>query len=306
VTAVPPPFDPASLGVDLNIGIFDVPGVWGLASGFQNLGNAHVRRLTMPPGSLFYDQNFKSFDVLGLVNQDLAPVDIAKAQAAIAAALQDDERVDHADVTVTQNKALQTVKIEIEETLVNGQAFAFILQASSATVALLEINGVSVQAAATGTPAAAGVQLVVGPPGADGSPGKPGIDGTPGTPQWTGGPLGGQVDGGDSSGTESVVDQFWVNFDLIPLTITVQLVASCYALGGATGTYRIRIGGTKNNADGTLAGTPATASSSTPTQKSVTATIANPTGIKFVTVTAQTDTPGQLAGISSDRAITIR
>lgn len=300
----PAPFDPATLGTDLAIGINDVPGVWGLATGFQNIGLAHVRRLTMSPGSLFYDPDFKSFDVMGLVNQDLAPVDVQNAQADIASALQDDERVDHVDVTVTQNKALQTVTIEIQETLVNGQTFSLIIQASSATVALLEINGVSQQAAAAGTAAAPGVQLVVGPPGEAGPAGQRGSDGTPGTPAWTG-PFGSD-EGYDDTGTEQVITQAWVNFDALPATITIQLEASCYTTGGATGTYRVRIGGTKGNADGTNIGTPITATTGTPTLKSLTATISNPTGTKLVTVTAQTGTPGEQAVISDDRAVTIR
>lgn len=303
---VPPPFDPSTLGTDLAIGYTGPASVWGLATGLLDLGLAHLRRLTTPPGGLWYDSTYVSVDVLGYLNQTIGATDIAGLQAAICRSIEDDERVDVCSATVSFNQSTGAMNIEILETLVTGQTFALIMQAQNATLALLQIDGVSVQAAVSGTPASPGIQLVVGPAGPAGAQGQQGNAGASGTPQWTGALGFNHGEGYDDSGSETVIDQFWVNFDDLPATVTVKLIGDCYALGGATGTYRVRIGGTKGNADGTVAGTPATANTSSPTQKTIAATISNPTGIKYVTVTAQTDTPGQKAVISDDRAVTIR
>jgi hypothetical protein len=299
-------FDADSYGIDADVAMADVPGVLGLASGLRNLGNSFVRRISCPPGGLWYDDDYSDVDIWGMLNQDLSQADVARYNAAISATIEKDERVRACAAAVVQDTPNQAANISLIGTLVTGQPFAFVMRAQDATVTLLAINGVSVAAAVTGVPAAPGVQLRVGPVGVDGGPGPTGPAGASGTPQLTTGPLGGPSAGYDDTGTEQVVDQFWVNFDALPGTVTIQLIADCFTTGAATGTYRIRVGGTRGNADGTLVGTPATATTGTPTQKSISATIANPTGIRYLTVTAQTDTPGEQAVIAQDRALTIR
>ena len=303
---VPPPFDPAIYGTDLDIDNNGPSSVWGLATGLKNLGNAHIRRMTTPPGGLWYDPTYVSCDIFELLNQTIITTrDLAVWEANIGHAIEDDERVDSCSVNLSYDPTSEACTIRIEETLVTGQTFSLVILAQNATVTLLQIDGVSAQAAASGTQAAPGVQLAVGPAGPAGAQGEKGSAGTSGTPQWTSRLA--TSEGYDDTGTEQVVDQFWIDFDSLPSpNITVELIADFYTTGGATGTFRVRIGGTKGNADGTLEGTPITTVAGTPTRQTFSATIPNPGGTKYLTISAQTSNPGDKAVISDDRALTIR
>lgn len=302
---VPPPFDPSIYGTDLDVDNNGPGPVWGQATGLRNLGNAHIRRITTPPGGLWYDPNYVSCDIFDLLNQTIVVTrDLAVWEANIGHAIEDDERVSSCAVKLTYDPTSGACTIRIEETLVTGQTFSLVMLAQNATVALFQIDGVSLQAATSGTPAAPGVQLVVGPAGSAGPQGEKGSAGASGTPQWTSRLA--TSEGYDDTGTESVVDQFWIDFDSLPATITIELIADFYTTGGATGTYRVRVGGTKGNADGSVVGSPVTTASGTPTRLSLAATISNPTGTKYLTVTAQTGTAPEKAVISDDRALTIR
>jgi hypothetical protein len=296
-------FDPTSLGTDCNVAMNDVPGSMGLASGLPNLGNALVRRLSCPPGGNFYDDDYSDIDVTDLVNSTNSPADINRYQSLIASTCEKDERIDTADATVTQDQATGDITILITGNLATGQPFAFVMAASGATVALLEINGVSVAAVNTGTAAAPGVQLVIGPPGPAGIPGIPGTPGAGGTPSWAGG------SGADDwtsppDGTEAVVFEAEIVWSDLPATVTITLAGDFYVSGGS-GVFKLSRGGTLGNADGTTVGAPLTTTNATPTPGSISATIANPGGTSYLKVTAQATTVGKTAGVAA-HGITIR
>lgn len=296
-------FDPTTLGTDLNIGISDVPGVWGLASGLANLGNALLRRWTTPPGGLFYDDDY-GFDLFGLLNQNLDAPAIAAAQGDMSSQAEKDERIDTCAVAMQLDAATEELFIFASGVLVTGQPFAFVMRAADATVDLLAINGVSVAAAVTGLPAAPGVQLVVGPPGPAGATtaGVPGPPGPAGTAQVS-------MDfdddiGADDTGAEVVVHQRLVNFASLGTNVTFELSANVYSASG-TATFRVSYGGTSRVADGTNVGSPITTGSATPVAALKTDTIANPGGQRLVKITVQSSGAGVDAGIP-DRVLTIR
>jgi hypothetical protein len=298
------PFDPSGLGTDINLGMSDLAGVWGEASGLANLGNAWLRRLCCPPGGLFYDSNYGSVDIVGMLNGSFTPADIAGKQSQASAEIEKDERCDTCACSINLNAATQTLTVTLTGTLVTGQPFQFVIAVSNLTVALLSINGVLApgSAIAAATPAGGSVQLVVGPPGMAGGKGDKGDVGTPGTAQVI---LDfDESDGGDDSGSQVVIYQRLVNFDALLGTVTFELVADVSSAAG-TATFRMSYGGTSRVADGTPVGSPMTTGSSTPVPLNVSATIANPGGLKLVKITVQSSANGVMAKIA-DRTLTIR
>ena len=296
-------FDPTTLGTDCNVAMNDVPGAMGLATGLLNLGNALIRRLSCPPGGNFYDDDYSEIDVTDLINATPSPADVQRAQSLIAVTVEKDERIDTCDSTVVQAQDTGDVTITLVGNLATGQPFAFVISATNLTVALLEINGASVAAANTGVAANPGVQLVVGPPGAAGAPGPQGTPGSSGTPQWSGG-TGADDWTSPTDGTEGVVFQAEVDWASLPASVTVTLEGDFYITGG-TGFVALSYGGTLGAADGTAIGAPLAPGSSTPTPGSISATIANPGGRRYIKVTAKATTVGQQAGVSA-HGITIR
>ena len=298
------PFDPTTLGTDLNIAMNDVPGVWGLATGLANLANAHIRRLCCPAGGLFYDDNYgPDVTVLDMINSSPTAADLAHAQASWSSEIEKDERVASCAVTINLDAQTEQMFITVVETLATGQTFAFVIAASGLTVALIQLDGVSVAAAVTGTPAAPGIQLVVGPPGSDGGIGPAGTAGASGTPHLT---LDFDEDiGSTQSGNQDVLYQRLVNFDALPGSITFDFNGYISSTAG-TATFQIQYGGTRGNADGVNVGAPLTTTNSAPTIAERTVTIANPGGKLLVKITGQSSGVGQTAAISEDRTLTIR
>lgn len=304
-------FDLSKLGVDANIGMFDHPGAVGLAEKLLNLGNAWVRRVSCGPqnpdgtGGNFYDDDYSDVDVTDHVNATMGPADAARLRALISTTIEKDERCDSCVADVVQDPSTGAITITLTGTLAIGIPFAFVMQATGATVALLEINGVSVAAAATGTPANPGVQLRLGPPGPQGPTGQPGSSGASGTPQWVGG-TGADDWTSPVDGTEGVVFESEVNFDALPGTLTFQLVGDFYVSAAATGTFKISYGGTLGVPDGTVVGAPLTTTSTAPTAGSITAGgIVNPGGTRLVKVTSKASVAGPFAGVSA-HGLTIR
>jgi hypothetical protein len=299
------PFDPATLGTDVNLAMADLAGVWGLVSGFVNVGNAWVRRLSCPPGGLIYDPDY-GHDVLGNLNASLTAADVAAEQGKISAEIEKDERCDTCRAAVILDRATEALYIVLIGKLVTGQPFQFVIAAKDLNIFLLAVNGIQVAgdtaigqaAAAAGAP----VQLVVGPPGPKGDTGERGPAGASGTPQLT-------LDfdegsGADDSGAEVVVYQRLVNFDALPATVTFELVGNVYSQSG-TAFIRMSYGGTSRAADGTQVGADITTGSSTPVPLSTGATISNPGGQLLVKVTVESSGAGVEAGIQ-DRTLTVR
>jgi hypothetical protein len=89
--------------------------------------------------------------------------------------------------------------------------------------------------------------------------------------------------------------------DLTALTsspMTVKFSARIMSVGGATGTFRVRLGGTERGVDGTIIASLTTISPTYET-KSVTATVTNPGGISIIKLTGQTSVSGKDALVES-------
>lgn len=96
----------------------DLPLRWRFARGRKNLANAIARRLTTPPGALAaissdYGRDY-GYDLRDLLNDDMGPTEVAAAQAAIAVACEQDDRVRSAQVTLTAQPAASSLTVQID------------------------------------------------------------------------------------------------------------------------------------------------------------------------------------------------
>lgn len=280
------------LGTDIAL-TDDLSPVWGIVSGKTNLAMALYRRLTTTRGGLFYDSDY-GYNLTDLLNADLSTSDISNARGAIIAECLKDERVQSVAVTMAFNPSTQSLDLDIEVETAIGP-FDLILRATQTTVEILRLAGQDVLPTAA-RPDAVVVQVAgpQGPPGG-GSGGGGG-----------GGGAGFLFDQADeklvTSTSEEVVFQGSMDFGLVPVSITMQLTAMLLSASG-TSTYRLRIGGTDGGANGTIVAT-MTRGSNTYAMAATSATLANPTGLLFVKVTAQNPVLGQAAKIK-DIAITV-
>lgn len=115
-----------------------------LVSGARNVANAIARRLTTPHGSLTvinpeYGQDY-GFDVRGLLNSRLTPVQRASAQSSIEAECLKDERVDSATAELNFDAAASTLELTIDGTLTDGTAFQLVLAVTAVSVEILRYS----------------------------------------------------------------------------------------------------------------------------------------------------------------------
>lgn len=293
--------DPFGLGTDIAL-LGDLNPVWGLVSGFRNLGYALARRLNAELASLFYDLGY-GFCIRDLLHQDLGPADIAAISQAIAGQCLLDERVQSCGATLVLDDRSHLLTITINGTIAQGVPFTFIMAAKDVTVALLSVNGVPVaQATAANTNAAPTGTTTIIVQGGSSEPGPPGPPGPGGGAQLT---FNLNPNGyGDSSGGETVQDQIDANLGTLGANITFELVAAVMSASGAA-TFRLRLGGSDGLPDGTIV---ATLSATTPafTMKNNSSTIANPTGLQRLKVTVESSGAGQDAQIDRGATLTIR
>jgi len=300
VAFVPGPNDPFGLGTDIAL-LGDLTPVWGLVSGFTNLGYALARRLRAVLGSLFYDLGY-GFDITDLVNQGLTPADVTRISVAIAVQCLLDERVQTCRVALVLVPQQGTLAITITGTIPSGVPFAFIMAATSLTVQLLAVNGQQVQqpAAPAPAPTTGGTTVII--EGGSSVPGPPGPPGPGGSAQLT---FNLNPNGyGDDSGAEVVVDQIDANLGDLGASITFELVAAVLSQSG-TAVMRLRVGGSDGVADGTIVATINATTSSFVTQNNG-STISNPTGLQRLKLTIESSASGQDAQIDRGGTITIR
>jgi hypothetical protein len=271
--------DPFGLGTDIAL-LGDLNPVWGLVSGFTNLGYAIARRLNAVLGSLFYDLGY-GFDLNDLVNQDLLPSDVARISQAIAGQCLLDERVQTCRAALSFDNPSSTLTIIVSGTIPSGQAFQFILAPNGITVALISVNGAVVAAQQPVTVVAGPSTVIIG--GGSSQPGPAGPPGPAGSASESV-PI---ADVESSLGSEDPQPQCQkeINWGALPASITISLTGMFSSASG-TATFRVRINGSDNAADGTVVLT-ITTSSASPTPASANATISNPGGVGRVIVTAQ-------------------
>lgn len=265
------------LGTDIDF-TTDIGLRWNLATGRRNLGNALARRLSTPRGTLDYDPDY-GFDLRDSLSAGLTRTQLAQLRASIVDECEKDERVDNCDADVIYNPFTSGLTVNLTVTTADGP-FDLILLVTSVTVALLNHN----QPTQPLTPGQVGVTVNIGVPGPQGLPGV----GVPGA----GGSGGGTMDltfpkrMGSNAGGQEVVGQVTADFANVPAgTITVDMTALALSVSG-TATIRLWVGGTSNAVDGSLVGT-TTIAVSTDTQIQISATFANPTGVRFVKLTIQ-------------------
>lgn len=295
----PTPQDPFGLGTDIAL-LGDLNPVWGLVSGFTNLGYALARRLNAVLGSLFYDLGY-GFDLNDLVNQDLLPTDIARLSQAIAGQLLLDERVQTCRAAIGLEFPSSTLTITVSGTTAVGAApFVFILQASGITVALISVNGTPVAQANPQTVVAGPSTIIVGGSGSGqaGPPGPPGPSGSASESV----PI---ADVESSLGSEDpqAQTQKEVNWGALPASITITL-NGMFSSASGTSTFRVRINGSDNLADGTVVAT-ITASSPSATPATAGTTISNPGGLGRVIVTVDSSGAG-VDALGRNLTLTVR
>ena len=275
--------DPYGLGTDIALR-GDLNQVWGLVSGFTNLGYALARRLNAALGSLFTDLGYGE-DCSDLINAGLTPADVAKKSGAISAQCRLDERVQTCRTTFALNVQTGALVISVSGTIPSGAPFAFqfIVDPTTVTLALLSVNGVAIvqptTAAATSTTGGNTTIIVEGGSSEPGPPGPPG----PGGGASESPPV---ADVESSLGSEDAQPQTQGDqLGALPASITITL-NGMFSSAASSAVFRVRINGSDNAADGTIVAT-ITASSPSATAASGGSTIANPGGLGRVIVTAE-------------------
>lgn len=265
-------------GTDIS-GWYLTPPVWGTSSGFANLGNALARRFSTPLGALAPEHPEYGLDLRNYVNHAWSPSDLSALRSRIKAQAEQDPRVEHAAVDVSLGLANSTLSITLTISTAAGP-FSLVLGVSELTVEILALDGKPVDA----TPSATSTQivLVAGPQGPPGPPGAGGGGGGSGSAVI-------DIDEsslkGDSTGAEVIVFQSSYDFGTLGASLITSFSAVVKTVSG-TATCRMRVGGTESAADGTLVAS-LTSTSTTFVKVSATGTLANPSGLQFVTITLQ-------------------
>lgn len=285
----------AELGTDIAL-VDELAPVWGLVTGRRNLAYALARRLSID--SLFYDPDFKCVDLTRYVNADLSAADVVRLRGQIVAAVTDDPRVESVTVTPTFTFASGTLDIPIEVETADGETFELVLRASDVTVQVLSVGGEEIPQVE------APPQNLVIKRGEKGDKGDAGAAGAGG-----GGGAGGITldDPGEFGNAADPAAEVVVFEEAVPLggldtPITVTLTGRFSSASG-TSRFRVRIGGSSEAADGTIAATVSTASSSFSSGTNSGA-IANPGGTALVKVTIENGAAGQY-GRMRDLVVTI-
>jgi hypothetical protein len=271
--------DPFALGTDIAL-LGDLNPVWGLVSGFTNLGYAIARRLNAVLGSLFYDLGY-GFDLNDLVNQGLTPSDVGRIAQAIAGQCLLDERVQTCRAALSLNAQTSTLTIAVSGTIATGQAFQFILSANGLTVALITVNGTTISSTPPATVTGPTTVIIGG--GGSSTPGAPGPPGPAGSASQDV-PIE-DVESQVGSEDPQLQTQKEIVWGALPASVTLSLTGMYSSVSG-TATFRVRINGSDGAADGTIELT-ITATSPSATQKTASATIANPGSTGRIIITAQ-------------------
>lgn len=290
MSITPTASDPLGLGTDVAL-LGDLNPVWGLVSGFTNLGYALARRLNATLGSLApvgdaaYGENLSD-----LLNQGLTPADVARKSQAVVGQCRLDERVQTCRVSFVLVPQTGALTINVTGTTPSGAPFAFqfIVDPTTVTVSLLSVNGVAVAQGGTAVPAAASSTTTVIIQGGSSGPGPAGPPG----------PAGGAsesvpiADVESDLGTEDPQPQTQkeVNWGALPASITITLNGMFSSASGSS-VFHVRINGSDNLADGTIVAT-ITASSPSATSSSGGSTITNPGGLGRLIVTADSSGAG--------------
>jgi hypothetical protein len=290
--------DPFGFGVDI-AALDDLSPVWGLVGGELTVAYDLYRRITTPAGSYdeIEDEPIDTLDIRGFLNARVSQAITANLKSRLAAVCKGNPRVRSCSPDISYNMARRELRVDLHCETATGP-FDMVLAATAVTVEILSING---RPAPSATPSITAVTQVIAVQGEKGDPGPAGVSGESGTPADT-------LDFGDeqqsvSSGAEEVVFQRQVRFGDLPGSLTVAMTCQLRSASG-TSAVKVRVGGSKSTADGTIVNSATTASASF-VDITDTDALVNPTGTLWVKVTVQNAVAGQPADIEYAR-VTIR
>jgi len=272
------------LGIDLAAAL-DLDPTFRLCSGQENLANACIRRLNSEEGCLAEiggDPEY-GYDVRARLNSESSdPHALGAINAAVRNELLKDPRIlDAAPQVVAVAGKGTTIPIRLQTA---QGPFDFVAAVGDTSVDFLK------QGLPAGIPATQGevvgqtitVVSQTGPTGPAGGAGSAGANATGSTVEPN-------LDGlyATDSGNEDLLKEVVADFSGITSgSLTLAFSALVEALGGATATFRLRLGGTDGVAGGTLLATVTSASSSYAVVRA-TSTLTNPTGQPHIKLTGQ-------------------
>jgi hypothetical protein len=275
------------LGIDLDV-TTDMDPTFRLCHGARNLGNALLRRLNCDAGGLASigdDPNYGENVATELLNET-SQGDLAVLNARIVAQCNQDERVQNARARVIATEESLVVPLEIET--VTGVVFPLVASVGEVSVDRLKA-GLPTSQPATQSETVGTTITVVSQTGPAGPAGPQGA-----AASSSGVTLPVDFDGtfATDSTAEAVLSERLVSFAMLSsATITMSFSALCKALGGATGTWYVRLGGTDGAADGTLLGT-LTVTSSSYVVATTSASLTNPLTSTRVKLTGRSSVTG--------------
>lgn len=281
--------DPFGVDIDCRD---DLPPTFSLASGLDNLGNAIARGLMTPAGFLAdIDPEAADwgYDLRGKINSKGTQSQLQEVVASAQAQILRDPRIQGVDVTNIFDRTASSGKLAATLETADGP-FDLILAVSDVDVTVLGAGaGAAVQPQQT---AAAPVQ-VVQIPGPQGPPGPPGGDGGGG---------GNTIDdSGEYFNDTAPEEVVWQQvYDFGPagskaIEFMAQLKSDSGLSGGGGTDYRLRIGGTSMNPDGTQVAI-MNSNSATYALTSSTGTFASPGGLLLIKATMAITTPAPPEG----------
>lgn len=287
------------LGVDLAV-TMDLDPSFRLCSGLKNYQNAIMRRLSSPRGcmeSIGGDPNYGE-DVRSHLNgEDRDGGELGRISAACVAQINQDPRTMVSKVqTVSAPALVESLVLNVSGETTDGP-FDFVASVDEMTMDRIN-QGLSEGLPATQNDIVGQTVTVVNQAGSTGERGEPGATGAAG--MGTG--IEPNLDGlfGTDSGNEDLLKEVLCNFSASSAsTLVVRFSIDGMVDGAATGTWRIRMGGTEGAADGTTLATINNVTSTAWATYQVSASVSNPGGVQRVKLTGRTSQLGIATQVQS-------
>lgn len=291
------------LGIDIRV-VSDIDPTFRLCYGAENLQCALLRRLSTEPGALaeIGDDPDYGYDVRDeLDNEATGQADLARVHAKVTAELMKDPRVQSVNTRVVSTvgaggEASMQIPISGES---SAGPFAFVAAVSDVSVDFLK-QGLGDDLPSTQGEVVGRTVQVISLVGGGSTIINVGAGGTGGTTS-----VEPDLDGlyATDSGNEDLLKQGVVDFGaLTGSQVAVEFYALIRALDGATGTFRLRLGGTDGVVDGTVVATITTSSGSWTTIKA-SVLVTRPTGTYTAKLTGQSSAALKDVMVKSCKAV---
>ena len=277
----------------------DIDKALSMVSGRTCLANAIARRLSTPQGFLaqyWDDDPDYGFDLRGLQLADLNDADLPGYESTIKAQIERDQRVESATASLSLNRETNTLTASVHADTADGP-FDLVLGISDIGVDLLSVDGNPVAA----SPIEVTIVGEAGPRGPTGPQGPSGGSGGASAMIVVADP--GEFLSDSATSAEEVIYQQNCDFTVFNPGVSLDLsfLALIKATSPATGTFRVRVGGTNGVADGTVRATITTSGTSYSSVQNL-PSFTNPGSTQLVKITAQTNTASTGVYIKSSSA----